>query len=329
MKKKTLLILLIVLGTAIFFFMLIYMGVIDLYTLGQSNQTIRETSSVYDLTDGCFYVWHNDNTDDIFDDLKGAVDTEVFTLCPAGDINWDTDSFINHTVWFTSTNDSEIPTIYPGDKLLYVSSTLVPYEGIEWERYADYGYTIGVANMIGDNSGHYRIINTDGDGYEGYVYPGSDVNVLNKYVGVSYMFLDKVSGNSIRESSISEGGTVLNLLKDHEYVCEWYTGTNYQDYKMKANIHTFGLLEEFTTYDYEFLHSNCIEIVIPDWFRTGYYYINGSGIFRYVSADDVPYYNGTAYDEEIEWNTRIILYDENGNVIYNPANGLDKRNAEK
>ena len=38
---------------------------------------------------------------------------------------------------------------------------------------------------------------------------------------------------------------------------------------MTANVHTFGFLESFTTYDYEFLHSNCIEIAIPSWFKTG------------------------------------------------------------
>lgn len=61
------------------------------------------------------------------------------------------------TVWFSSSEDADIPTLYPGDKLLFVSSTKVPYQGIEWERFSDYGYTIGVANMIGDTSGHYRI----------------------------------------------------------------------------------------------------------------------------------------------------------------------------
>lgn len=328
MKKKTLIFSLIVIGIIALAIVFISTGVITFDTFGQNNQTIAEASSVEQLSNGCYYVWHNDETDDIRNDLEGASGQNVFKLCPSGAVNWSDDSFVNHTIWFTSTNDADIPTLYENDKLLYISSTYVPYEGISWERFADYGYTIGVANMVGDDSGHYRIANSDGDGYEGYVYPESDANELNQYLTVSNLFLDKIGGKAIRDTSISDGGTVLNLVKDKSYVCEWYTGTYYQDFKMKANIHTFGHLEEFTTYNYEFLHSNCIEILIPDWLKTGYYYVDGIGLFRYVTAEDGYYYNDGAYDADIDWNDPIILYDQDGNMIYNPSTGVDKRFEE-
>ena len=101
----------------------------------------------------------------------------------------------------------------------------------------------------------------------------------------------------------------------------------YQDFKMKANVHTFGSLETFTTYDYEFLHSNCIEISIPRWFKTGYYYIEELGMFRYISKSDESLYNGKEYDENINWNDTIILYDKNDNLIYDPSTGVDKRSS--
>lgn len=328
MKKKTLIFFLIVMGVIALLITFISTGVITFDTFGQNNQTITEASSVDQLSNGCYYIWHNDKTDDIKNDLAGSSDGNVFKLCPSGAVNWSDDSFVNHTIWFTSANDVDIPTLYEGDKLLYISSTYVPYEGISWERFADYGYTIGVANMVGDESGHYRIVNSDGDGYEGYVYPGSDANELNQYLTVSNLFLDKIGGKTIRDSSISDGGTVLNLTKDKNYVCEWYTGTYYQDFKMKADIHTFGHLEEFTTYNYEFLHSNCIEIQIPDWLKTGYYYVDGIGLFRYVTAEDRYYYNDKPYDADIDWNDPIILYDQDGNMIYNPSTGVDKRFEE-
>lgn len=329
MKKKTLIVSLIALGVIALIIVFISTGVISFDTFSQNNKTITEAASVKDLTNGCYYVWHNEKTDDITNDLDGISEENVFKLCPTGALNWGKDTFINHTIWFTSTNDIDIPTLYEGDKLLYISSTSVPYKGIEWERFADYGYTIGVANLEGDDSGHYRIINSDGDGYKGYVYSDSDVNELNQYLTVSNLFIDKIGGKKIRDTSISEGGTILNLTKDKSYVCEWYTGTYYQDFKMKANIHTFSHLEEFTTYQYDFLHSNCIEIIIPDWLKTGYYYIDGIGMFRYVTSEDNYYYNGNSYDENVDWNDPIILYDQDGNMIYNPSTGLDKRFDEE
>lgn len=77
------------------------------------------------------------------------------------------------------------------------------------------------------------------------------------------------------------------------------------------------------------MHSNCIEIPIPNWFKTGYYYVDGIGMFRYVSKNDEALYNGKEYDENINWNDPIILYDENDNLIYNPSTGVDKRNVDE
>ena len=182
--------------------------------------------------------------------------------------------------------------------------------------------------MIGDDSGHYHISNEDGKGFNGYVCRDSDANQLNEnFSAVSNLFLDKIGGTKIREDNVSDDGTVNNLVKNKEYICEWYTGTIYQDFEMTANVHTLGLMESFTTYDYEFLHSNCIEIPIPNWFKTGYYYVDGIGMFRYVSKNDEALYNG--YDENINWNDPIILYDENDNLIYNPSTGVDKRNVDE
>lgn len=328
MKKKHLILILIVVGIIVFCYLMISSGVITFGTFSQNDETKTQTASVDDLKDGCYYVWHNDKKSDISDDLNGLADADVFKICPAGSINWDDDTFVDHTIWFLSSNDNEIPTLYDGDKLLYVHSSDIPYKEITWERFADYGYTIGVANLIGDKSGHYHIENSDGNGFEGYVYSGSDVNQLNEYFSsLSTLFLDKVGGASVRKDSVSTGGTVLNLEKDKSYVCEWYTGSKYQDFKMQANVHAFGTLESFTTYDYEFLHSNVIEITIPEWFKTGYYYILDVGLFRYVSNGDKMLYNGKAYDSSVNWNDPIILYDEDGNVIYDPSEGVDKRNG--
>jgi hypothetical protein len=252
-------------------------------------------------------------------DLQGTAEETVFRLCPSGEINWSKNTYINHTIWFTSSNDDTIPTFYPGDALLYISSTEVPYKGINWERFADYGYTIGVANMEGDQSGHYYIVNSGDYGYSGYISPDSDANDLSQYQNISNLFLDKIGSVKVRDNFISDGGTVVGLEKDKKYVCEWYTGTYYQDYEMKADVHAFGSMETFTTYDYEFLHSNCIAITIPTWLKTGYYYIEGIGFFRYLSAYDAESYNGKAYDSEIDWNNPIILYDENGLIEYDPT----------
>ena len=133
------------------------------------------------------------------------------------------------------------------------------------------------------------------------------------------MYLDKVGDKRITKSEISDGGTVLGLKKDKTYKCEFYTGTFYQDFNLTANIHCFSSLERFTSYNYEFMHSNFIVIEIPEYFKGGYYFVNGVGLFRYVASGDEARYNGKPYDENIDWNDPIIIYDENGFVVSDPS----------
>ena len=44
--------------------------------------------------------------------------------------------------------------------------------------------------------------------------------------------------------------------------------------------------------------------------------------------NDLSLYNGLAYDTNVNWNDPIILYDDRGLVIYDPSNGIDKRNEQ-
>lgn len=67
------------------------------------------------------------------------------------------------------------------------------------------------------------------------------------------------------------------------------------------------------------MHSNFIVIEIPEYFKSGYYFVNGVGLFRYVADSDISKYNGKSYDESIDWNDPIILYDDDGVVIYDPS----------
>ena len=247
----------------------------------------------------------------------------AFELCPEGIRNWDDNDNATHVLWFTSDNDGTIPTLYPGDKLVYVSAYNVPCDGIRWERFADYGYSIGVANMEADESGHYMIATSDkDDDYTQYICPGSDAEPLKAFTDVSELFLDKVGSVPVRAPVVTDGGTISGLTKDKKYACEWYTGTYYQDYLMQANVRVFCTLETFTTYDYEFVHSEYIVIDVPDCLKSGYYYVDDIGLFRYVSDVDATLYNGESYDSNIDWNAPIIQCDEEGKVIYDPFEAI-------
>ncbi len=336
MGKKLLIgsIILMIILTIIYF--VFETGIVKLPTVSQEEEEPEIFVSVEDLQTEHFYVWH-DSQDTLEHDLEGTTENDVFNLCPDGTINWKKNSSISHSIWFSSEEDYTIPTLYPGDELIYISSYDVPNEGIKWERYADYGYSFGVANLEEDKSGHYRIVYDSDDGYDGYINPKSDAVQISEFFKDVDVFLDKVGDVPTKQGLISDGGTVLGLEKDGIYKCKWYKGSNVNDFKMTANQHSFGFLESFETYDFEFvdnanadlsnLHS-CITIKIPEWLKTGYYYIENKGFFRYVAQGDLAKYNGMPYDSNIDWNDPIIIYDENHLLIYDPSQGFDKRDVD-
>lgn len=343
MKKKILLIFLIVIFLGTLFYLMVSSEIIKLETASSMvEDDSKVVLTVEDLEDGKFYIWH-DSIYGIEHDLEGAVDKDVFKLCPSGTINWKKNKYVNRTIWFSSTEDVDIPTLFPGDKLIYVSKTNTPgsdgsaldYGNINWERYADYGYTIGVSNLTADKSGHYFIDYDPDNGYEGYINKESDLKDVGSFKSFKgyRIYLDKVGSKDVRYGLMSPGGTILGLDKDQNYLCKWYKGTYVSDFSLVANQRTFGSLESFITYDWNFISTedslsdihSCIAITIPSYFKSGYYYIADTGLFRYVAMEDISKYNGSVYDPNLNWNDPIILYDEFGMVLYNPFENIDNR----
>ncbi len=293
---------------------------------GSKGESENSYSNVYDLKSEKAYVWRSVGESDIRADLsQDRTGEDVFFICPIGSINFEgkekEETYeYQRSIWFLADTDNEIPTVTSKDALIYISDTTVPEE-IVFERFADYGYSIGISGLKEDESDHYYITfaETDEDDYKHYIYEDSDARDLTTFNTITRLYIDKVGGTLVRKINVSAGGTVLNLEKDKDYICEFYTGTFYQDFKLQANVRCFGSLERFICYDYEFLHANCIRIEIPDWFKSGYYFVEGVGLFRYVAYEDLSAYNGLTYDESIEWNDPIKQYDEYGVCIYDPS----------
>lgn len=326
------------------FYALYYAGVISFETVADlENEEAAVVISIDDLENDKFYIWH-DTEHSLEEDLAGTSDPDVFTICPEGTINWNKNKGAARTIWFPSTEDSHIPTLYPGDELIYVSQTSVPGESssviengnIRWERFADYGYSIGVTNLVADKSGHYYIEYNSDTGFSGFINDltdAKDVAEFKNFAG-SRIYLDKVGNIDIREGLVSDGGTILNLSKDSEYLCKWYKGSYVSDFKLTASVHAFCSMESFNTVKWDFVSNDsnlthirsCITITIPEEFKSGYYYISDIGFFRYVGMEDISLYNGNPYDPAVNWNDPIILHDEHGQVMYDPFLGIDERN---
>ena len=296
-----------------------------LATLASANANdTYATNKVENLRSGCAYVWNPAGEESVYDDIKTPNEKNVFFKLGLGDYNFKGEEVTDtgeypRTIWMNTENDKRIPTVTSKDALLYISDTQVPTE-IIFERFGDYGYTIGVANLVADGGDHYYIPYAEEaeDEYKYYINEASDAADICEFTTITRLYLDKVGNVEVRKESVTDGGTVSGLEKGKSYVCEFYTGTFYQDYLLKADIHTFCSMERFISYDFKFLHSNCISITIPEYFKSGYYLVNGVGLFRYVADSDLAAFESGALNG-INWNDPIILYDEYGFVTYDPS----------
>ncbi len=293
------------------------LGIIENGTTYTEVKAAKTISDVDTLEDGHLYVWKDCK------DKAIEGDNNDFLICPVGNTNLEYKdknvSVANYTIWISSEDDYQIPTLTSEDKLIFVSLSEVP-DTFTFLRMFENGYSIGITSLTADASEHYYLpyVQTDEKDYKQVIDVNSDANDLGGMT-INKLYLDKVGDMEITAENISDGGIVLGLTKDEKYVCEFYTGTYYQDYLLSASQHTFTEFEEFTCYGYEFLHANCISIDIPEWLCSGYYYVNGVGLFRYVADSDVGTYNGKPYDENIAWNEPLILYDDFGQVVYDPS----------
>lgn len=275
----------------------------SLKTGGASEKSEKKGSYVDDLEDGVYYVRHaNNKCEPVY---LGYATFEPGETTTSPDVN--------RIAWFTE-DFKEIPTLYDGDSLiLYTNKELD--EEFNFERFQDLGYTIGIRGLERTPSGRYRI-STDKDDQTTYPKGDTDVlldlnneNVIVESIGVTQLRSPGKGsdGKDIKDPMFSDFGTILGLQKGNSYNVKVYDGTEGHDYIWKADVRILGSFEVEVYNNFEFETDSLIRIDIPSSYHSGYYMINGVGIFRLVRgadeiSDDMDFNvpNFTAAPEEEE-----------------------------
>lgn len=226
-------------------------------------------------------------------------------------------------------DEGMVPTLYPGDKLIYKSSTSIPTL-YYWEKFFDDGYSVGVAGLKQDISGNYKYSTSDNSTTR--TMPTSDATGFDA-LDADSIYLVSVGDERITPKNVSDAGFVKGLKLMHAYTCDIRTGTEKISATLTANIHCFSSAENYITSKFDFITDHIAEIDIPDYLTTGYYYMNGLGMFRYLkteeSVDDLTEsdYNQTIYKYDDVYNTPEgskdgYVLDENGILVQSDASSL-------
>lgn len=210
----------------------------------------------------------------------------------------------NRMVWY-GLDDNQIPTLYKNQSLVFCTANQIPASWV-FERYEDLGYTIGIRALTPNSAGRYETVL---DGYT--LHPMSSAYTqLSSLANGTIVGIDRIGATQINNNYVSRGGTITGLAKDQVYSVDVYQGSVYVNTNMTADTHAFSSYELYETTDYSYNQSNYVTIKIPDYFVSGYYYINGAGMFKYVANDSSQGISG------VNFNTPYYVgYDEDGNLI--------------
>ena len=175
-------------------------------------------------------------------------------------------------------NDTEFmfPEHYQGEIVAYASAK-IRLDNVVLERFEDMGYSLGVVGGEIDEDGyyHFSVKKNTLDGSQARKYfgntPSDDIRIVT--IG------DKKMSGIVDEGS----GIITSLKKDEEYIVEFYSGTYYYKALFKADTRLFRPFEIYK-YDSEYLSDTThgyMSFSTPQNLKSGYYFINGAGFFKY------------------------------------------------
>ena len=239
--------------------------------------TVEKSSSR--LEDGSYYVMKSDGTfHRLYIGETSFGNSRVAASASA-----------KRVAWFGK--DAErIPTMYRGESIAYRSSAEFS-ENFHIERFEDTGYTIGICGMKESGTGRYRFSTA----------PENMQIDMNASTGVLYRLgdhtatMDRIGDIELRRGNISRAGTVVGLERGKTYATEVYIGTEVREYSFVADVRALVSSEVCTLSDYSYTQGNTVSIVFPDWFHSGYYFVGGYGIVRYVAS-------GREFSENMDMN---------------------------
>ena len=236
--------------------------------------------SANDLLPGRFYVKSGLN----FYELAGESCNFDSTKDPVAS-NYQNEGIVspdlNRVLSFTW-SDNAIPTLYRNDQLIFVSESSVPE--FSWERYKDYGYSIGISGLIVGDSG--KISASKGTKIEevSSIY-NAIVNTGSINVNEPVLTIDAINGTTLNASYLNDAGVISGMTMDIRANVDIYVGTERYPVAASADTRFFKAFELFTTSRYELSTDGYAIIEIPSYLKDGFYLLNNFGLVKYLNIE--------------------------------------------
>lgn len=250
--------------------LLVIIGVAIL-TTGCKIQIFEEEVSPYTIQD----VSVNELKQDTFYIKNGTKFNEV--VVPERNFSSEATSIDNKRMLWTFGDEESIPTLYKNEVIAYASSSTNRINGVSLERFKDMGYSFGFYNGGFDAEGSFCFY---GNNTVAQSNANSKFGQSNKYIRIT-----SINDIPVSSEMINAAGSIVGLDKFGKYKIGYFSGTYYEEEEWIANSHVFQAFECFTTTNVTQTKNGYIQIEIPEDLKSGYYLINGAGLFKYIAQN--------------------------------------------
>ena len=199
-------------------------------------------------------------------------------------------------VFYMLEDQAMIPTHYKGE-VVALASKSASLDEVTLERFMDMGYSLGIYGGEYDEEDNYYHISVKQN-----LCLRSDAQEIFGKVVSDEIRIVSVNGDPIGELVDKKSGIIQGLNKDETYLVEFYSGTYYYRQKIKADTQ-FLKAFEVSNYGKKYISDTkngymCFET--PQTLRSGYYFVNGKGLFLYhdytrEEVRDYESYNESSY----------------------------------
>lgn len=174
-------------------------------------------------------------------------------------------------------DESLIPTMY-ADGIIAYASDQSKISNISLERYADIGYSFGLVGAEIDEDG-YIVFEL------GNCIKDTDIyNVLSTSKGKKFRIVS-INGVPVTPECLNRAGMITGLEENGSYEIAFYAGSYYGTTTIQADRHFFSSFEVYEIPTSEYTKNGYLSLNMPSECPSGYYFIQGSGLFKYYNTE--------------------------------------------
>lgn len=181
-------------------------------------------------------------------------------------------------LFWTMEDDSLIPTLYKNEVIAYQSEN-TQLTDITLERFKNIGYSIGLYGGV-----------MSSDGYIDYNIQSQIVENCSAYdilynAPSKQIRLATINDEPVTDDMLDSSGTIKRLDQNGTYDIGFYSGTKYMTATMSADVHFYQSYEISQIEKAGTTKNGYLAIPMPEDAKSGYYMMNGSGLYRYYAFE--------------------------------------------